>query len=43
MDYKRSDEENNIYTRFGDVTCEKNQFQAKIGSGKPQMYYTLYG
>lgn len=25
-----------IYTRFGDVTCEPNQFQAKIGNGKPQ-------
>lgn len=26
----------NIYTRFGDVTCDPNQFQAKIGAGKPQ-------
>lgn len=25
-----------IYTRFGDVTCEQNQFQAKIGANKPQ-------
>lgn len=25
-----------VYTRFGDVTCEQNQFQAKVGSGKPQ-------
>lgn len=25
-----------IYTRFGDVTCEQNQFQAKVGSNKPQ-------
>lgn len=25
-----------IYTRFGDVTCDQNQFQAKIGAGKPQ-------
>lgn len=25
-----------IYSRFGDVTCEPNQFQAKIGAGKPQ-------
>lgn len=24
-----------IYSRFGDVTCEQNQFQAKIGSNKP--------
>lgn len=24
-----------VYTRFGDVTCEQNQFQAKIGSNKP--------
>ena len=33
---KGADGKNNIYTRFGDVTCEQNQFQAKIGSGKPQ-------
>lgn len=25
-----------IYTRFGDVTCDPNQFQAKVGAGKPQ-------
>lgn len=25
-----------IYTRFGDVTCPQNCFQAKIGSNKPQ-------
>lgn len=25
-----------IYTRFGDVTCPQNQFQAKIGANKPQ-------
>lgn len=25
-----------IYTRFGDVTCAQNQFQAKVGAGKPQ-------
>lgn len=25
-----------IYTRFGDVTCDHNQFQAKVGAGKPQ-------
>lgn len=25
-----------VYTRFGDVTCEQNQFQAKVGAGKPQ-------
>lgn len=25
-----------IYTRFGDVTCDPNQFQAKIGESKPQ-------
>lgn len=25
-----------VYTRFGDVTCDPNQFQAKIGEGKPQ-------
>lgn len=24
-----------IYSRFGDVTCEQNQFQVKIGSNKP--------
>ncbi len=26
----------NIYTRFGDVTADHNQFQAKVGPGKPQ-------
>lgn len=25
-----------IYSRFGDVTCDPNQFQAKVGAGKPQ-------
>ena len=25
-----------VYTRFGDVTCDQNQFQAKVGAGKPQ-------
>lgn len=25
-----------IYSRFGDVTCDPNQFQAKVGNGKPQ-------
>ncbi|WP_417187353.1 DUF1735 and LamG domain-containing protein [Bacteroides sp.] len=25
-----------VYTRFGDVTCEQNQFQAKVGANKPQ-------
>ena len=25
-----------VYTRFGDVTCDPNQFQAKVGEGKPQ-------
>lgn len=25
-----------VYTRFGDVTCDPNQFQAKIGASKPQ-------
>lgn len=25
-----------VYTRFGDVTCDQNQFQAKVGTGKPQ-------
>lgn len=25
-----------IYTRFGDVTCDPNQFQAKVGASKPQ-------
>lgn len=25
-----------VYTRFGDVTCDPNQFQAKVGAGKPQ-------
>lgn len=25
-----------IYTRFGDVTCDRNQFQAKVGADKPQ-------
>lgn len=24
-----------VYSRFGDVTCEQNQFQVKIGSNKP--------
>ena len=24
-----------IYSRFGDVTCDQNQFQVKIGSNKP--------
>lgn len=25
-----------VYTRFGDVTCDQNQFQAKVGEGKAQ-------
>lgn len=25
-----------VYTRFGDVTCDQNQFQAKVGNNKPQ-------
>lgn len=25
-----------VYTRFGDVTCDPNQFQAKVGNNKPQ-------
>lgn len=25
-----------VYTRFGDVTCDPNQFQAKVGAAKPQ-------
>lgn len=30
------DDKVTVYTRFGDVTCEQNQFQAKVGAGKPQ-------
>lgn len=30
------DDKVTVYTRFGDVTCDPNQFQAKVGAGKPQ-------
>lgn len=30
------DDKVTIYSRFGDVTCDPNQFQAKVGAGKPQ-------
>ena len=33
---KGADDKAVVYTRFGDVTCEPNQFQAKVGAGKPQ-------
>lgn len=33
---KGADDQPCIYTRFGDVTCEQNQFQAKVGASKPQ-------
>lgn len=31
-----ADNKATVYTRFGDVTCEQNQFQAKVGANKPQ-------
>lgn len=31
-----ADSKINIYSRFGDVTCPQNQFQAKVGANKPQ-------
>lgn len=33
---KGSDDKAIIYTRFGDVTCDPDQFQAKVGAAKPQ-------
>lgn len=39
---KGADGKNNIYTRFGDVTCEQNQFQANR-FWETTKYYTLYG
>lgn len=32
---KDSENKQVVYSRFGDVTCEQNQFQVKIGTNKP--------